>query len=201
MLDNLGQMKIFSTLDLKNGYHTIPLDPSSRHYTAFQVEGLEKLQYKVCCMGMQGSSPAFLKLMNNCLDGLLYVNTNSFVDDVIVYSRNTREHLEHLRQVFTRFRKYNLKINAKKAYIGKTKVKFVGFVISMEGVSLDPRKVEKIRNIPRPTNAKSVLSFLGCAKYYRRSVPGFSSLAAPLYAITGNAKFSWQKNARPTLTH
>jgi len=161
VLDNLGGMGIFSKMDMQSGYHSVSLDPVCRHLTAFQVEGRPKYQYASCPMGLKGSSPAYLKLMNGVLQDLLYQTCNSFVDDVLSYAADMTQHLPHLREIFKRFRKFNMKINAKKCEFGKTKVKFLGYYISKEGVEVDPAKVEIIKNAPTPKNARDVLVFAG----------------------------------------
>jgi hypothetical protein len=109
------------------------------------------------------------------------------------------EHDTKLREVFSRLRKYNLKLQPDKCEFLRKEVNYLGHVITEEGCKPDPSKVEVIENFPRPENEKQLKSFLGMIGYYRRFIPRFSKIAAPLHALfKKDAKFEWtaeQENA------
>ena len=193
---DLHGAKYFTVIDFKSGYHQINLDPLSRPFTAFTAEGLGKFQFKTLVMGLAGSSPGFLKLMFTCLGDVLYKGCVAFVDDVLVYSKTMEEHDNHLRAVLSRFGQFNLKINAKKTTIAAPKVKFMGYIISAQGLEMDPAKYEAISKIPTPRDKKTTQQFLGKVNYYRKSIKDCATLAEPLHKLTGNAEFKWSEECQ-----
>ena len=106
------------------------------------------------------------------------------VDDVITHTRTFDEGLGRLRSILGRFRTAHLKLNPKKCELFRHKVKFLGHVVSEEGVTTDPDKIEAVKNWPIPRNANEVWRFLGLCTYYRRFVPGFADQAKQLYQLT-----------------
>jgi len=127
------------------------------------------------------NAPAFLMdLINRVLKPYIEKFVVVFIDDILVYSASKDEHVEHLRIVFKTLEEHKLYFKFKKCDFGMEKVHFLGHVISKEGVSVDPPKVETVVNWIRPTNSTDVLSFLGMAGYCRRFVEGFSKLVLRL---------------------
>ncbi len=95
-------------------------------------------------------------------------------------------------RVLQRLREAGLKLKPAKCHFLQKRVEFLGHVVSEDGISPDPRKVEAVQNFPRPENLKTLRSFLGLASYYRRFVQGFSAVAYPLFALTHkDAPFVW----------
>ncbi|XP_038887182.1 uncharacterized mitochondrial protein AtMg00860-like [Benincasa hispida] len=115
-----------------------------------------------------------------------------FIDDILVYSIDRKAHEEHLRIVLQTLCDKQLYAKFSKCEFWLKQVVFLGHVVSADGVSVDPQKVEAVVNWERPASATEVHSFLGLAGYYRRFVEDFSRLALPLTALTRkNAKFEW----------
>jgi len=111
---------------------------------------------------------------------------------VLVASKTFTEHLEHLREVFLRLRAARLRLKPRKCGLLRPEVPFLGHVISRQGIRPDPSKTEKVRNYPHPVDTTGVRRFLGLASYYRRFIPGFATVAAPLHALTKkNVTFQW----------
>jgi len=104
---------------------------------------------------------------------------------------------ENLKQIFIRVRKANLKINPKKCSLFRRQVKYVGHVITADGISTDPEKTTAVAKWPVPQSKKQVQSFLGFCSYYRKFVKGFSIIAKPLFVLTKNqAKFLWAEQCQ-----
>ncbi|KAL9285831.1 putative nucleotidyltransferase, Ribonuclease H [Arabidopsis thaliana] len=115
-----------------------------------------------------------------------------FIDDILVYSKSHEEHELHLRRVMEKLREQKLFAKLSKCRFWQREMGFLGHIVSEEGVSVDPEKIEAIREWPRPTNATEIRSFLGLARYYRRFVKGFASMAQPMTKLTGkDVPFVW----------
>jgi len=113
-----------------------------------------------------------------------------FIDDILIYFKNKKEHEEHLRTILQTLREKQLYTKFKKCEFCLDQVGFLGHIISR--VSVDPTKIEAIKNCPQPTNVKKIRNFLGLAGYFRRFVEGFFKIAMPLTMLTRKSiKFNW----------
>ena len=121
--------------------------------------------------------------MDRFLAGLHWETCLFYLDDIIVFSSTWEEHLARLREVFERLRQAKLKLGAAKCTFATKEVSYLGHRVTEEGLLPDPSLLAAIRDIPPPTTATEVRSFLGLAGYYRRYVKGFAAIAAPLFAL------------------
>jgi hypothetical protein len=103
-----------------------------------------------------------------------------FIDDILVYSENEADHTEHLRVVLTRLKEHKLYAKFSKCEFWLKKVPFLGHVLSKDGISVDPSKVQEVMDWKAPTSVSKVWSFLGLAGYYHRFIPDFSKIAKPM---------------------
>ncbi|XP_073057303.1 uncharacterized protein [Primulina eburnea] len=134
----------------------------------------------------------FMDLMNRVFRYFLDKFVIVFIDDILVYSRSKREHKEHLRLVLQTLRDFQLYAKLSKCEFWIDSVIFLGHVISAQGISVDPSKVEAVLNWARPTNIPEIRSFMGLAGYYRRFTEGFSQIARPITQLTKkDARFIW----------
>lgn len=124
-------------------------------------------------------------------------NTMVYLDDVIIYSKTKEQHVQDLRNVLTKLDQYNLKISLKKCQFFQQEVKFLGFLVSGNGIRSDPNKVEVVRDWPRPTNMKELQRFLGFCAFYHRFIANLSTMAKPLYnLLQKQEKFIWNDKAQ-----
>ena len=179
-LEFLHDCRYFSTLDLQKGYFQVPLREEDRKKTAFTTSSGELWEFNVLPMGVCNGPATFARLMGRVLDGLQWKTCIAYLDDVIVFAPTFDEHQRRLREVLTRLRQADLRLNPDKCVMGQTEVTFLGHVVSQDGLKVDPGKTRAIDLIPTPRRVRDVRSFLGLASYYRRFVTGFSTLAAPL---------------------
>ncbi|GJV16705.1 putative reverse transcriptase domain-containing protein [Tanacetum coccineum] len=136
----------------------------------------------------------FMDLMNRVFHEFLDKFVIVFIDDILVFSKSKEEHEEHLRTVLQILRQEKLYAKFSKCEFWLSKVAFLGHIVSAEGITMDPAKVEAITKWPRPTSVTEVRSFLGLAGYYRRFVEGFSRLALPLTKLMRKGeKFVWNE--------
>ena len=190
-LDCLSGAKWFSTLDMASGYWQVGMDPTTKHKAAFATSnGL--FEWNCMPFGLTNSPGTFERLITLVLKGLQFKICLCYLDDVIVFAQTFREHLQRLEMVLVRFASAGLKLKPRKCNLFQHKISYLGHVVTEQGVTTDPAKVERVLNWPVPESATEVKSFLGLATYYRRFVPGFASIARPLYQLTEPTKeFEW----------
>jgi len=147
-------------------------------------------RFKRVPFGLCNAGSTFQRVMDLALNGLNFNMCLVYLDDIIVYSADVNEHIGRLEQLFERLKSANLKLKPSKCKLLRSELSFLGHVVSSKGVGTDPEKISAVQDWPVPTDVKEIRSFLGLASYYRRFVPSFAALAAPLHALTGkNRKF------------
>lgn len=190
-LDNLGKCKYFSTMDLRSGYHQLEVCPEDRPKTAFSVPG-GHWQFKRMPFGLKNAPATFQRLLDGVLRGLKPKKCCVYLDDIIVYSKDMEQHVSRLREVFDRLREARLSLSIDKCHFARTEVKYLGHIISAEGVRTDPRLTSAVRDFVTPRTVKHLQSFLGLCNYYRKFVKGFAEIARPLTSLLRKGvKFEW----------
>ena len=148
-------------------------------------------------MGMKTSPATFQRLMNNVLSGLIGIKCLVYLDDIIVYGKDLRDHNHKLIEVFERLREHNLKIQPDKCEFLTRECVYLGHVISEHGIKPDERKVKAVLNFPEPTNVKEIKSFLGLSGYYRKFIESYSAKAKPLTnLLKKDTKFEWTEDCQ-----
>ena len=200
ILDALGGTQYFSTLDLASGYWQVELDDNAREKSAFTTfKGL--YEFARMPFGLCNAPATFQRLMQKVLAGLEWKSCFVYVDDVLVASKTFEEHMQHLREVFLRLRNACLRLKPKKCALLRGEVPYLGYVVSKQGIKPDPKKTEVVKDYPHPVDVTGLRRFLGLASYYRRFVPGFASIAAPLHALTKkNAVYQWSTECEIAFT-
>ncbi|KAI2668517.1 Retrovirus-related Pol polyprotein from transposon 17.6 [Labeo rohita] len=181
-LDSLAGARWFSTMDLASGYNQVPVAEGDKSKTAFCTPfGL--FEWNRMPFGLCNAPSTFQRLMERLFGDQQCQSLLLYLDDIIVFSSSVDQHLARLEVVLSRLQREGLKAKLSKCAFFKKEVHYLGHVISSEGVSTDPGKVEAVAQWPRPTNVSELRSFLGFASYYRRFVEGFAKLAAPLHRL------------------
>ena len=189
MYAKLKGAKVFSTIDLRSGYHHIALGKSSRAKTAF-VTPFGKYEFLMVPFGLAQAPAYFQLLMNKVLKGLKFAMT--YLDDIIIFSQDEAQHLEHLEIVFSHLQEAGLKMKCSKCDFFKSEIHYLGHLISPEGISPLPNKLDSIKHMPVPNSTKEIKQFLGLTGYYRKFVPRFADISRPLTTLTKkDAKFEW----------
>ncbi len=191
MLDELSGSTMFSKVDLRSGYHQIRMKLGDEWKTAFKTKfGL--YEWLVMPFGLTNAPSTFMRLMNEVLRAFIGRFVVVYFDDILIYSKSLEEHLEHLRAVFNALRDARLFGNLAKCTFCTERVVFLGYVVTAQGIEVDPAKIEAIASWPQPKTVTQVRSFLGLAGFYRRFVKDFGSIAAPLNELTKkDVPFTW----------
>ncbi|KAL5565101.1 hypothetical protein UlMin_028265 [Ulmus minor] len=191
LFDQLKGAVVFSKIDLRSGYHQLRIKESDIPKSAFRTR-YGHYEFLVMPFGLTNAPAAFMDLMNRVFKAYLDKFVIVFIDDILVYSRSQEEHANHLRMVLQTLVEHRLYAKFSKCEFWLQSVQFLGHVISKDGLSVDPAKIEAVSKWAAPTSVTEIRSFLGLAGYYRRFVEGFSTLAAPLTALTKkDRKYEW----------
>lgn len=190
-LDSLAGACLFSTLDLASGYNQVPVTEADRPKTAFCTPfGL--FEWNRMPFGLCNAPSTFQRLMQRIFGDQQGQSLLLYFDDIVVFSSSIQQHLQRLEGVLGRLEKEGLKVKLSKCSFFKRQVRYLGHIISDQGVATDPDKIAAVANWKVPTTASELRSFLGFASYYRRFVEGFAKLAAPLHRrvaqISGQSK-------------
>jgi len=182
-LDALSGTQLFSAFDLRASYHQVPMDMKDADKTTFIVR-TGTYRFRRVPFGLCNAGSTFQRVMDLAPNGLNFNMCLVYLDCIIVFSATVKEHLNRLRKIFDRLRAANLKLKSSKCSLMRADVKFLGHVVSGEGVATDLTKIEVVKDWSTPNEIRDVRSFLGLASYYRRFVPAFAEIAAPLHSLT-----------------
>ncbi|KAJ3680982.1 hypothetical protein LUZ60_015471 [Juncus effusus] len=196
LFDQLQGAQVFSKIDLRTGYHQLKIKPEDIPKTAFRTR-FGHYEFLVMSFGLTNAPAAFMDLMNRVFKPYLDSFVIVFIDDILNYSKNGKEHEEHLRVVLQTLLDHKLYAKFKKCEFWLPSVSFLGHMISKDGLSVDPKKVEAVVNWKPPMNVTEVHSFLGLAGYYRRFVDGFAKIALPMSRLMRkDVKFVWDEKCQ-----
>ena len=200
MLDTLSGSTYYTVLDMKSGYHQIEVEEEHKERTAFTAGPLGFYEYNRLPFGLSNSPATYQRLMEDILGELNYQICLVYLDDVIVFSKTFEEHQTRLEKVFQICREAGLKLSPKKCTFCAKKVKYVGHIVSADGIEPDPSKIEKIAQWAVPTDAEGVRQFLGFAGYYRKFVKDFSKVARPINDLLCGTGSKRKKNGKLSRT-
>ena len=134
--------------------------------------------------GLTNALATFQAYINNILRKYFDVFVVVYLDDILVYSKTYEEHIQHVHLILTALRDANLRIKVEKTEFHKKEVKFLGYIVSREGLKMDSKKIEAITSWPKPTTVKEVQSFLGFTNFYRQFIKDYSKIATLLTNLT-----------------
>ena len=195
VLDRLGQARIFTKLDLAQGYHQIALAEDSIAKTAFCTH-MGQWEFVVMLFGLCNAPSTFQRLMNKVVSKEINSFILVYLHDILVYSRSIEEHWDHLHCALERLRQAKLYGRLHKCEFLKDKVEYLGFEVSANGVNASPEKVKAILDWPRPHTVHDILSFLGLASYYHKFIRGFSQIAKRLTNLIREKKTRYWEDAK-----
>ena len=196
VFNELAGHKFYSRLDLASGFWQIRLHEADEPKTAFCAPSVGQFAWRVLPMGLKVAPSVFARLMQKVLRPFLGRFCVTYLDDIGVYSDSWEDHLEHIRLVLQALREHHLFAKPSKCAFFLTELDFLGHLVSAQGISVDPAKVEAICAWPTPTSERALRSFLGLANYYRDHVDNFSHRAGPLTdLLAAGRSFAWNDAA------
>ena len=172
LFDQLKGACYFSKIDLRFGYHHLKIKPEDIPKTAFKTR-YGHYEFLVMSFGLTNAPMTFMDLINRVYKEYLDKFVIVFIDDILIYSKNPKDHTMHLQIALQKLREKQLYAKFSKCEFWLTEVQFLGHVISKEGIKVDPVKIEAVSKWEQPKTPTEIRSFLGLAGYYRRFVKDF----------------------------
>ena len=194
MFDQLQESCVFFKINLRLGYHQLKVKDEDVLKTVFHTR-YEHYEFLVMPFDLTNVLAAFMDLMNRVFKPYLDQFIVVFINDNLVYSKNKEEHENHLHVILQTLREHQLFAKLNKCEFWLDQISFLDHVVSNDGISIDPSKVEAVLSWKRPTTVSEIRSFM--ARYYRRFIERFSKISLPLTRLTQkNAKFVWSKECQ-----
>ena len=198
-LNQLSQAKYFTKLDVIAAFNKLRIKEGDEWKTAFTCRyGL--YEYMVLPFGLCNGPSSFQAYINDTLHGILDQYCTAYMDDILIYSNSLEEHRRHVREVLQRLIHAGLQVDISKCEFHTQEVKYLGLILTPQGIRMDPSKVACVQEWPTPKHVKDVQGFLGFANFYRRFIPEFSRLAAPLTTLTKkDTPFVWSSKCESAM--
>lgn len=191
ILDQLGNTKYLSSLDIRSAYWQVKLEQNSKQYTAFTVPGKGHYQFKRLAFGLHGAPGTFQSLIDKLFSDLK-PQVFGYLDDLILASSDFDSHLKLLQVVFERLKRAGLTLKKEKCNFCREELEYLGYRINREGLGVNPNKVKAIVDMPTPKSARDIKRIIGMLSWYRRFIANFSTIVAPLTKLTHkNIPFKW----------
>ena len=200
LFDCLSNAKVFSKLDLASGFYQLPVRPGDRPKTAM-ITPFGNFEWNVMGMGLTNAPAQFQTLMERVLQPFLGKFVVVFIDDILIFSNDHSEHLAHAEAVLASLRSARLFAKPGKCYFWHDSILFLGHKFQNGTISVDDSKLDAVHDWPTPTSMVDLRRFVGLCNFFRRFMPKFSEVAAPLHDLI---KFSQQHPGSPftwTPTH
>ncbi|XP_055819392.1 uncharacterized protein LOC129888443 [Solanum dulcamara] len=182
LIDNCAKHELQSFVDCFAGYHQILMNEDDAEKTAF-ITPWGVYCYRVMPFGLKNAGATYMRAMTTLFHDMIHKEIEVYVDDIIIKSKRSLDHLYDLRKFFERLRKYNLKLNPAKCAFGVPAGKLLGFIISRRGIELDPSKIKAIQELPPPKTRKDVMSFLGRLNYISRFIAQSTVICEPIFKL------------------
>lgn len=193
-LDQMQTGTVYTTMDLKNGYHHVPIKENSKKYTAF-VTPTGQYEFNRVPFGLSSSPSVFCRFIHIIFRDLIAEGiVATYMDDIIIIANNDEEAIHRLKIVLSQAARYNLNINWKKCEFLKRRVEVFGYEIENKTIRSSESKIKDVNKYPEPKNIKELQRFLGFANYFRKFMENYAMIAKPLTDLTkkdSKFQFGW----------
>lgn len=192
LFDRIRQAKVFTKLDLRTGYNLVRIREGDEWKTAFRTR-YGHFEYLVMPLGLTNAPATFQHFMNDIFRDALDHFVVIYLDDILIFSNNLKDHEQHVRLVLQRLRDNDLFCKIEKCSFEQTEVIFLGFHVGPHGLQMDTSKIQTILDWAVPTSIRDIQVFLGFANFYRRFIRNFASVVKPLTDLTRRTTtpFQW----------
>ena len=182
LIDKLGPAKFISTIDLTKGYWQVPVAAEDQHKTAFTTP-MGLFQFRVMPFGLSGAPASFQRMADQLVDGIQNYAA-AYLDDLVVFSSTWEDHLKQLQEILSRLRQAGLTAKPSKCQFGMRTCTYLGHVVGNGLIKPEVSKIQAVQSFAVPQSKRQVRAFLGLTGYYRRFIPGYAEIAAPLTDLT-----------------
>lgn len=183
-LARLNKAKIYTKLDIRHAFHRIRIHPDFEELTTFRTcYGTYK--YKVLPFGLTNGPATFQMYIKELLIDILDVCCTAYIDDILIHSEDALQHDCHVKEVLRRLWAAGLQADIKKRESGVQSTRYLCFIVSTDGICVDPDKVAAIVDWKPPSSVKGVQSFLGFCNFYQKFIRNYGQIARPLTKLTG----------------
>jgi len=198
MLDRLRGARIFTKLDLRNGYHLIRIKEGDEYKTAFRTR-YGQFEYRVMPFGLTNAPATFQSYIDDCLRPYIDDFAVCYLDDILIYSTNEKEHEDHVRKVLQRLREFGLYCKAEKCQFGVSEVGFLGFIINSDGIGMESDRISTIEDWPTPKSIRDVQVLLGFTNFYRRFIRKYAKITLPLTELLKRTEVTLETRPKSAL--
>jgi hypothetical protein len=182
-LARISKAKFFTKIDIRQAFHRVRITPGDEDLTTFRTR-YGAYRYKVLPFGLTNGPSTFQRFINETMMGYLDDFCSAYIDDILIFSDTLEEHHDHVKKVLQRLRDAGLQADIKKCEFHVRETKYLGFIVGVNGVAVDPEKISVVRDWEEPTTVRGVQSFLGFCNFYRKFVRNYGRIAKPLNNLT-----------------
>jgi hypothetical protein len=200
IFDRFRKAKLFTKLDVRNTFHRIRMDPGSEEITIFRTR-FGQYKYQVLPFEFTSGPSIFQRYINSVLFSYLNEFCTTYVNDILIFFKNPTKHHKYVTQMLKKLRSAGLQANIKKNEFFVIKTKFLGYIISTNGVAVNLDKVSAIANWERPTKVKEFQSFLRFCNFYRLFIENYSRIAKFLHRLIAAIKWEWTQEQQHAFEH
>jgi len=191
LLQRITGSQMMSFLDDFFGYNQVIVKEEDHLKTAFTTPWGMHIYLRMP-FGLLNAGSIFQRAMDFTFKDPIGKVMEIYQDDFTVASKERKDHCKHLRKVFEKCRQYNISLNPKKSIFGLNKGRLLGHVVSKDGISIDPERIQAISNIPYPKNQDALRSFFGKINFVRRFIPNFAEIIKPMSnLLKKNTPYIW----------
>ncbi|KAJ8228025.1 hypothetical protein LV160_008960 [Aspergillus fumigatus] len=198
--DRIRGAKWFTKLDITDAYNHIRIAEGEEWKTAFRTK-FGHFEYLVMPFGLTNAPASFERFIEEVLHKVLHRFVVVYLDDILIFSENRDEHVEHVKEVLRELQEASIRLKLKKCEFHVQETEFLGHWISTEGIHMDQNKVTTMREWPQPRNVKEVQQFIGLVNYYQRFIEGYAKIMTPFFKLLKKGKeFEWTKEYETAFT-